>query len=283
MGSVVFCTQSLNKAPHAARQRLGTRRAASSADAPLLLKLPLLLLKILLACQSLASTYAPSHPLNFPKMGHPSRVSSSLGLAVLVVLGLAASADGDGGQAAAAGAAAEAQQQRGGISSGAQRFVLCSLGLTLFVVVGHVLRGGASSRGGADVPVGTAAVEPAASGGDGAGTEAGPRSGPVQPTDTTLEGLRRRSAYAGQGREGSKPASLPLHKLIEASDTAAVQSFAKRNSPELVRELFNTGDPALNGTTPLLLALRLGEDAIATLLLVRCIHAQLPLPGQYHP
>ena len=62
-----------------------------------------------------------------------------------------------------------------------------------------------------------------------------------------------------------------------------MQSFAKRNSPELVHELFNTGDPALNGTTPLLLALRLGEDAIATLLLVRYIHAQLPLPGQYHP
>jgi hypothetical protein len=37
-----------------------------------------------------------------------------------------------------------------------------------------------------------------------------------------------------------------------------------------VAELFNTGDPALNGTTPLLLALRLGEDGALRAPLVVC-------------
>jgi hypothetical protein len=41
----------------------------------------------------------------------------------------------------------------------------------------------------------------------------------------------------------------------------------KRQEPAFVAELFNHGDPALNNTTPLLMAIRLGKDEIAEMLL----------------
>ena len=59
-----------------------------------------------------------------------------------------------------------------------------------------------------------------------------------------------------------QPPSLPLHKLVKAGDTTAVSKFIQ-NDPASVHR----GDAALNGTTPLLLALRLGYDEIVQVLL----------------
>ena len=166
------------------------------------------------------------------------------------------------------------------IAFGTQLVVFCSLGLTAFAVLGHILQVRAKSQ----------AQSPADSNSDSSAADAAPTKADttaipvslgdgVQPAPYLPQGsasgreaLRRRSSCTVHGREGSKPASLPLQKLIEVGDTTAVQKFVSRNPPELVRELFNTGDPALNGTTPLLLAVRLGEDSIINLLLVRLLH-----------
>ena len=168
-------------------------------------------------------------------------------------------------------------ERTSGISPWTQWVLLCSLGLTAIAVLGHVLRGRPQAkpgRAGAAAPP-REVPEPGAAAAAAKRFARGPGDAHcVEPElahgcKSTLDGLRRRSGHAVDGTEGSKPASLPLQKLIEAGDTKAVQDFVAHNSPELVEELFNMGDPALNGTTPLLLALRLGKDDISRLLLVR--------------
>ena len=166
------------------------------------------------------------------------------------------------------------QQQRGsGISQGTQWVLLCSLGLTALAVLGHVLRGRTKMEPGRGVAARPHVPEPTAA--EKCFALQGPQCVESDPAHekSKLDGLRRRPGHAADGAEGSKPASLPLHMLIEAGDTQAVQDFVAHNSPELVEELFNMGDPALNGTTPLLLALRLGKDDISRLLLVRSMLA----------
>ena len=155
------------------------------------------------------------------------------------------------------------------IGLGTKLAVFCSLGLTALALLGHMLHVRAEVTTSCGAPGAVSGVPNYAE------MSELPLGGDSKRTD----GLRRRSHHrnhAVEGTEGSKQASLPLHKLIEAGDTNAVQSFVSHNSPELVQELFNMGDPALNGTTPLLLALRLGKDDIATLLLVRrvCTRSQ---------
>ena len=57
--------------------------------------------------------------------------------------------------------------------------------------------------------------------------------------------------------------SLPLHQLVKAGDSAAVAArLAASGGGEV-----DSADPALNGTTPLLLAMRLGHDGVAEALL----------------
>ena len=74
-----------------------------------------------------------------------------------------------------------------------------------------------------------------------------------------LPSCRRRACFSTtQGQ----PPSLTLQKLIKAEDTTAVINYIQSDPASVDR-----GDPALNGTTPLLLALRLGHDKIAEALL----------------
>lgn len=60
----------------------------------------------------------------------------------------------------------------------------------------------------------------------------------------------------------SQPPSLPLQMLVKAGDTAAIVAYLEHEPAAVDR-----GDPALSGTTPLLLALRLGRDEAAEVLL----------------
>ena len=146
--------------------------------------------------------------------------------------------------------------------------VFCSLGLTSLAVLGHILRVRVVAKADAAATVAQLQTAAAASG----TTRAEMSELALWRRDLKRAGsLRRRSNNGVDGVDGSKPATLPLHKLIEAGDTIAVQNFISCNSPALVQELFNMGDPGLNETTPLLLALRLGKDDISTLLLVRSV------------
>ena len=164
-----------------------------------------------------------------------------------------------------------------GISPWAQNVVLGSLALTVLAVFAHMLRSKASS---APATIGAVADATAGAGAGAGVTGVGGAAGAGAGTVTGAAASN--SAKVPQmvdGSEGAKPPSLPLHKLIAAGDTAAVLEFVKQQPPALVAELFNHGDPALNGTTPLLLSIRLGKTEISEVLLKG--GAELSKPGAW--
>ena len=74
---------------------------------------------------------------------------------------------------------------------------------------------------------------------------------------------RRGLASAAAEEDQGMAPSLPLHQLVKAGDSAAVAArLAASGGGEV-----DSADPALNGTTPLLLAMRLGHDGVAEALL----------------
>ena len=114
------------------------------------------------------------------------------------------------------------------------------------------------------------------SGGLASAAVAGPASALLQRARPRACQPRRPFSTAeepGAEEDQSQPPSLPLHKLVKAGDPAAVATYLET---ELDSGAVNIGDPALAGTTPLLLALRLGRDTVAEVLLERGADANLP-------
>lgn len=70
------------------------------------------------------------------------------------------------------------------------------------------------------------------------------------------------SKQGGASDDQGQPPSLPLHKLIKAGQADAVSAYIQSD-----RSSVDRADPALNGTTPLLLALRLGRTPMVEVLL----------------
>ena len=167
---------------------------------------------------------------------------------------------------------AAAHRRHKGLSSGTLAAVGAALAVSLVAVLGHARMFGTPEAEDADAPDTPAPTEASGKPLSASAADAGELR-----SVSAAEGSKE-LADASHAADGGRMPSLKLHKLVQKGDAASVAAFLASDSDAVDR-----GDPELGGATALLLALRLGRDEIARLLMQSGASVNKPGPWGLTP